>query len=68
LIADLFYRLDKVERIGMGIEQMKEAMALAGLKEPVFEMDGFFKAIFFRPKEKISSHCKGMKKQKKNLK
>ena len=50
LIADLFYRLDKVERIGMGIEQMKEAMALAGLKEPVFEMDGFFKAIFFRPK------------------
>jgi len=51
LIADLFYRLDKVERIGMGIEQMKEAMALAGLKEPVFEMDGFFRAIFFRPKK-----------------
>jgi len=51
LIADLFYRLDKVERIGMGIEQMKEAMALAGLKEPVFETDGFFKAIFFRPKK-----------------
>ncbi|MDO9096819.1 MAG: ATP-binding protein [Candidatus Methanoperedens sp.] len=50
LIADLFYRLDKVERIGMGIEQMKEAMSLAGLKEPVFELDGFFKAIFFRPK------------------
>jgi len=25
-------------------------MALAGLKEPVFEMDGFFRAIFFRPK------------------
>ncbi len=51
LIADLFYRLDKVERIGMGIQQMKEAMALAGLKEPVFEMDGFFRAIFFRPKK-----------------
>jgi len=51
LIADLFYRLDKVERIGMGIEQMKETMALAGLKEPVFEVDGFFKAIFYRPKK-----------------
>ncbi|MBU4077600.1 MAG: helix-turn-helix domain-containing protein [Euryarchaeota archaeon] len=50
LIADLFYRLDKVERIGMGIHQMKEAMALSGLKEPVFEMNGFFRAIFFRPK------------------
>ncbi len=51
LIADLFYRLDKVERIGMGIQQMKEAMALAGLKEPVFETDGFFRAVFFRPKK-----------------
>lgn len=51
LIADLFYRLDKVERIGMGIHQMKESMALAGLREPVFEMDAFFRAIFFRPKK-----------------
>lgn len=50
LIADLFYRLDKVERLGMGVPQMKAAMALAGLKEPVFEMDGFFRAVFFRPK------------------
>ena len=50
LISDLFYRLDKVERVGMGIHKMKETMALAGLKEPVFETDGFFRAIFFRPK------------------
>jgi len=49
LISDLFYRLDKVERVGMGIHKMKETMALAGLKEPVFETDGFFRAIFFRP-------------------
>ncbi len=51
LIADLFYRLDKVERIGMGIQQMKEAMGNAGLKEPIFETVGFFKAVFFRPKK-----------------
>ena len=49
LISDLFYRLDKVERVGMGIHKMKETMALAGLKEPVFETDGFFRAVFFRP-------------------
>jgi len=29
----------------------EEAMALAGLKEPVFETNSFFKAIFFRPKK-----------------
>nr|AAU82168.1 ATP-dependent DNA helicase [uncultured archaeon GZfos11A10] len=50
LISDLFYRLDKVERVGMGIHKMKETMTLAGLKEPVFETDAFFRAIFFRPK------------------
>jgi len=50
LISDLFYRLDKVERVGMGIHKMKETMDLAGLKEPVFETDGFFRAIFSRPK------------------
>ncbi|MEA1906041.1 MAG: ATP-binding protein [Euryarchaeota archaeon] len=46
LISDLFYRLDKVERVGMGIRKMKETMTLAGLKEPVFETDCFFRAIF----------------------
>ena len=35
----------------MGIHQMKEAMDIAGLKEPVFEIDGFFRAVFFRPKK-----------------
>jgi len=33
LIADLFFRLHKVERIGMGIRKMKEAMVAAGLVE-----------------------------------
>jgi len=48
LIADLFFRLHKVERIGMGIRKMKEAMVAAGLREPVFEPNAFFRATFHR--------------------
>jgi len=48
LIADLFFRLHKVERIGMGIKKMKEAMTTAGLREPVFASDAFFRATFQR--------------------
>lgn len=51
LIADLFFRLHKVERIGMGIQKMKEAMAVAGLREPTFSSDAFFRAIFQRSPE-----------------
>ncbi len=51
LIADLFFRLHKVERIGMGIRKMKEAMVAAGLREPTFDLDGFFRAIFHRSPE-----------------
>jgi ATP-dependent DNA helicase RecG len=48
VISDLFFRLHKVERIGMGIRKMKEAMVAAGLREPIFEPNGFFRAIFHR--------------------
>ena len=48
LIADLFFRLQKVERIGMGIRKMKEAMVAAGLREPTFAVDAFFRATFQR--------------------
>ncbi len=51
LIADLFFRMHKVERIGMGIRKMKEIMVAAGLREPTFEPDGFFRAIFHRSPE-----------------
>lgn len=51
LIADLFFRLHKVERIGMGIQKMKEAMAEAGLREPTFSSDAFFRATFHRSPE-----------------
>jgi ATP-dependent DNA helicase RecG len=51
LIPDLFFRLHKVERIGMGIQKMKVAMVAAGLREPVFVADAFFRATFQRSPE-----------------
>jgi predicted HTH transcriptional regulator len=48
LIADIFFRMRKVERIGMGIPKMKAAMLAAGLDEPVFEPGEFFRVIFRR--------------------
>lgn len=51
IIADLFSRLDKVERLGSGIRKMRKAMADAGLPEPEFDPNGFFVAIFRRSPE-----------------
>jgi ATP-dependent DNA helicase RecG len=51
LISDLFFRLHKVERIGMGIRKMKDAMIAAGLREPTFEPNRFFRVIFHRSPE-----------------
>lgn len=48
LIADLFNRMGKVERMGSGIDRMRNLMRDAGLKEPVFEMDEFFRVTFYR--------------------
>ena len=48
IIVDLFHRMGKVERMGSGIERMRELMRDAGLKEPVFEMDAFFRVTFYR--------------------
>jgi ATP-dependent DNA helicase RecG len=48
IIADLFHRMGIVERMGSGIERMRELMRNAGLKEPVFEMDAFFRVTFYR--------------------
>jgi len=50
-VADLFFRLDKVERIGMGIRNMKKAMVAAGLREPIFAPDSFFRATFHHSPE-----------------
>jgi len=51
IMADLFHRMRKVERVGSGIGRMREFMKQAGLKEPVFESDTFFRAIFYRNPE-----------------
>ena len=48
IIADLFHRMGKVERMGSGIKRMRELMRDAELKEPVFEMDAFFRVTFYR--------------------
>src|SRR4030067_1487765 len=40
--------MGKVERMGSGSRRMRELMREAGLKEPVFEMDAFFRVTFYR--------------------
>lgn len=51
IIADLFHRMGKVERMGGGIGRMRDLMKEVGLKEPIFESDAFFRAIFRRNPE-----------------
>ncbi len=48
-IADLFFRMDKVERAGTGIRRMKEAMTVAGLAAPNIRQTGFYTIVFKRP-------------------
>ncbi len=51
IIADLFHRMDKMEKVGSGIRRMRDLMKTAGLKELVFESDTFFRVIFYRDPE-----------------
>ncbi|MCK4789906.1 MAG: putative DNA binding domain-containing protein [Desulfobacteraceae bacterium] len=48
IVADLFHRMGKVERIGSGISTMIGLMREAGLKKPIFESENFFRATFCR--------------------
>ncbi len=51
IIADMFARMDVVEKAGTGILRIREAMKDAGLKPPKFEdMGNFLKIVLFRPK------------------
>src|SRR3990172_8229445 len=50
-IADMFFRMDKVERAGTGIRRMREAMAAAELPTPGIRQSGFYTIIFNRPSE-----------------
>ncbi|MBN1687983.1 MAG: putative DNA binding domain-containing protein [Candidatus Omnitrophica bacterium] len=51
IIADLFHRMGKVERIGSGIGRMRDMMLAAKLEPPKFEIANFFRAIFYRNPE-----------------
>lgn len=50
-IADMFARLEVVEKAGTGITRIRRAMKEEKLPPPVFEDEGnFFKVILYRPK------------------
>ena len=46
LIADLLHRIAFIERAGTGIFRMREDAQSGGYPEPIFEVNGFFTAIF----------------------
>jgi len=48
-IADLFFRMDKVELAGTGIRRMREAMVSVGLPPPKISQTTFFTITFKRP-------------------
>lgn len=49
LIADIFSRMRKVERMGTGIQRMREEMKKAGLQYPKIKTGLFYAITFFRP-------------------
>ncbi|MEO8172580.1 MAG: helix-turn-helix domain-containing protein [Sediminibacterium sp.] len=49
LVFGLMQRMQMVEKIGSGIERIRDAMQDADLTAPVFQMSGFFTVTFFRP-------------------
>lgn len=49
LIADLFFRMEEVERAGTGIGRIREAILEAGLPPPIFQADSFFSVVFNLP-------------------
>ena len=48
-IADLFFRMDKVELAGTGLRRMREAMSAAELPPPKIRQTTFFNISFKRP-------------------
>lgn len=49
LIANLFHRMGEIEKVGSGINRMKEATKKAHVAAPRFEVSGFFVISFKRP-------------------
>jgi len=55
LLADLFFRLGYVEKVGTGIGRIRTAMAKVGLSEPIFESGLFFTVKFQLPIERLGA-------------
>jgi len=77
-IADLFFRMDKVELAGTGIRRMREAMVSVGLPPPKISQTTFFTITFKRPMlqdsaeaglsiESVGKRIKGVEKGVENL-
>ena len=49
LVFGLFNRMDLVEKIGSGINRMREAMLKENLPEPHFNLQGIFAITLYRP-------------------
>jgi ATP-dependent DNA helicase RecG len=64
LIADMFFRMDKIEKAGTGIHRIKEAMAASGLRMPSFETNGFFRIILWRSEKERAAPVTGKSTQK----
>ena len=48
IISSMLHRIDYIEKMGTGINRMKEACLDAGIAEPEFSFSGFFTVVFQR--------------------
>ena len=55
LIADIFSRIDKAERMASGLPRMMRLLSEAELPEPIIESNSFFEIIFKRDKQYITA-------------
>ena len=62
IIADMFARMEKVERMGTGIKRMRDAMKAYGLPYPKIKSDTFFGITFQRPPYSLREEEKGGQK------
>jgi ATP-dependent DNA helicase RecG len=56
LIAPLLHRAGYIEKMGTGINRIKNALAAAGDPEPVFKFDSFFTVTFKRDAQETSKN------------
>lgn len=55
LIADIFSRIDKAERMASGLPRIMRLLSEAGLPEPIIESNSFFEITFKRDKRYTSA-------------